>query len=153
MVKRNRLSRNGKGMRKEDRLRKDVSVIVRGLPNDRLLKYAGVSSSDPVASRLAQASREEIQRRKHLQQVWAKGIEATKPKKGIPIKKYAQDVFGMVGKGINEYVKLISGEKAREFEEAVDTAGMTPEQKKAYKLKKQREREAEQKEMESFMLV
>jgi hypothetical protein len=157
-MKRSRLKR-GMNKPKESRLVKVRSQIVMELrqePTVKVRDYARIGDKavleNPAMALLRSEARKELQRRKTALAEWKTGRlppEAEKKESLISkIVRGEQKALGLVGKGIHEYMKLISGETAHELQEAIETAGMKPEEKKAYLRKKKEAEEKARKEEE-----
>jgi len=143
---------------KSDKSRHEVVDLVRKVPNDRLFKYAGISKKDalvnPALGTIKEEAIKEIGRRKMLQKSWAKGKAPPKLEGESVLHKIVH--FGrkgahLLGRGVQEYFKVISGEKARELEEWIETIGMSEEEKKKFHEARQKhlaeEREEERAEL------
>jgi len=124
---------------KNDALRHEVIDLVRKLPNDRLFVYAGISKKDalanPTLGLMKEEAIKEIGRRKMLLQAWEKGKPSPKIEGESVLKKIVH--FGkkgahLLGKGVQEYMKVISGEKARELSDWISTLGMSDEEREQY---------------------
>lgn len=162
MVKRSRLKRRA-SKPKEARLTKIRSQIAMELRQEETVKvkdYARIGDKavmeNPAMALLRSEAREELRRRKTSLAEWKTGRippEVVKKKEGMITKilRGEKTVMGWVGKGLHEYMKLITGETAREFEEWGETVGMKPAEKKAYlKKKREAEKKAKKKEEEEF---
>jgi len=153
----------GAGSKKRDRLthesndsRKEAAKMLQSVSNERLSRYA----SRPEFGVVHEEAAKELQKRKELLGFWKKGkplpAEAGVKKEPLirRIAGTARKGVQLIGKGLQEYAKLLSGEKARELEESIETAGMKPEDKAAY-IKSKREAEAkalaeEEQEMKQY---
>jgi len=172
MKRKSRLSRGNPARRKDrltheslkDAARSDVVALMSRVPNDRLFKYLGISKRDaaanPALGMIKEEAQKEIARRQSLQVAWKKGklspeeIARAKIPLRQKIAEAARKGTGVLGKGLQLWWKAVSGEGVRELQEAIETAGMKPEEKKAYvaaKRKRQaKEEEAERLEMAQF---
>jgi len=160
MKRKTRLSRKGTS-KKVNRLDKVRDVVVSELRSEdtkTIKKYADLKDRDvidnPALALLKAESLNELARRQSVLSEWKSGkIPAgkQKPKESF-IRKLVrgeQKVAGAVGKGFQEYMKVISGVKARELEESIATIGMKPEEKKKFlETERKKEAEAEKEEAE-----
>lgn len=130
-----------------DRLKRQIVSELRVLPTERLKKYATLSNKavlgSPVLSLTKSEARAELVRRAETLQSWKTGArEPLAPKIVKGAKKFAE----LAGKGFQEYMKLISGAKAPELEEAIASIGLKGKEKESY-LKKRRKELAEAEEL------
>lgn len=134
MMKRSRLPK-GQPSRPDARLKKQVVAQLKSLPTDRVKKYATMSQKSVAGNVVLSLTKLEAQRELASRQrqllAWKKGGQALAPKKPIlpVVKKEVGRAVELAGKGFQEYMKLLSGEKAREMEEWTATIGMKPKER------------------------
>jgi len=163
MKRKTRLSRKGtsKKVNRLDKVRDAVVSELRAEDTKTVKNYARLKDKDvidnPALALLKAESLNELARRQSVLSEWKSGKKSgippvsQKPKESF-IRKLVRGehkVAGLVGKGFQEYMKVISGAKARELEETIATIGMKPEDKKKFlETARQKEAEAEKKEVE-----
>lgn len=172
MKRKTRLSRKGtsKKVNRLDKVRDAVVSELRAEDTKTVKNYARLKDKDvidnPTLALLKAESLNELARRQSMLSEWKTGkippekkregvsdtfIQKSKPKESF-IRKLVRGehkVAGLVGKGFQEYMKVISGEKARDIEEGIATIGMKPEEKKKYlETARKAQAEAERKEAE-----
>jgi hypothetical protein len=164
MKRKTRLSRKetSRKVNRLDKVRDAVASELRAEDTKTVKNYARLKDRDvadnPTLALLKAESLNELARRQSTMAEWSSGKippvtkseKSQKPKESFIRKlfKGEQKVAGLVGKGFQEYMKIISGEKARDIEESIATIGMKPEDKKKF-LEKERkiQAEAERKEL------
>jgi len=158
MVARSRLSRSSRLGGVDSRLRTSIASNLKTLPTARLKKYAelskGTVSGNPVLALTKAEAQHELMDMQKEMLVWEKGAGALAKKQPLAprIAKGFGKALELAGKGAREFGKVISGEKAREFEDVIATAGMKPDEKAKYLEQAKAERAAREKE-ESFELI
>lgn len=151
----------GAGSKKRDRLtresndsRKEAAKMLQSVSSERLSRYVGA----PQLGVVHEEAKKELQKRRESLEHWKRGkpVAGAQPKEPLirRVAGAARKGVQLIGKGLQEYAKLLSGEKARELEESIETAGMKPEDKAAY-IKAKRESEAkalaeEEKELKPY---
>jgi len=132
-----------------DRLKRQIVSELKVLPTERLKKYATLSDKavlgSPVLSLTKSEARAELARRAETLQSWKTGVRGAKEPLAPKIVKGAKKFAELAGKGFQEYMKVISGAKAQELEEAIASIGLKGKEKEAY-LKKHRKELAEAEE-------
>jgi hypothetical protein len=162
MKRKTRLNRKGtsKKVNRLDKVRDAVVSELRAEDTKTVKNYAKLKDRDvidnPALALLKAESLNELARRQSVLSEWKSGkippiSKSEKPKESF-IRKLVRGehkVAGLVGKGFQEYMKVISGGKARELEEGIATIGMKPEEKRKFlETARQKESEAEKKEAE-----
>jgi hypothetical protein len=162
MKRKTRLSRKetSKKVNRLDKVRNAVVSELRVEDTKTVKNYARLKDKDvidnPALALLKAESLNELARRQSVLSEWKSGkippvAKSEKPKESFIRKLFRgeQKVAGLVGKGFSEYMKVISGEKAKEIEEGIATIGMKPEEKKKFlETGRKKEAEAEKKEAE-----
>lgn len=167
MAKRTRLKKGQGSMKDRSRLtpvkngsRHEAVEMMRNVPSSRVLKYAGMKKgaveSNPAMHMLKEEAVKEVGRRKMLLNAWKRGKPSPEEAKGKKpllghVKEWVQKGTHYLGRGVQEYMKVITGEKAKEMEEWIGSMGMSEaEKKKFHEARVQHEKEsaeAEQREI------
>jgi len=163
MKRKTRLSRKetSKKVNRLDKVRDAVVSELRAEDTKTVKNYAKMKDKavidNPTLALLKAEALNELARRQSTMSEWSTGKlppvakKDAKPKESF-IRKLVHGekiVAGLVGKGFQEYMKVISGEKAREFSEGIATIGMKPEDKKKFlEAERVKQKEAEKKELE-----
>jgi hypothetical protein len=149
MVKRSRLPR-GNPNNNKDRLKREVTAKMKGLSNERLIRYAQISEKEamvnPTLGILKEVATKELDLRQKQLAVQKRGAVGLLPKPKADVRSKVQQALGLLRKGVGEFFKVVSGEKAREIEEAIATVGMSEAEKQAFKSKVEEQRRAEARE-------
>lgn len=159
--KKSRLQRKPMGMKKTTRMEGlDLTKQMKDLSNVQVEAYAKQKAVDPISKAVKEAATKEVQRRNLILAKWKKGGEVAAKKPLFELPKPAElprEAIKGVRKGVGFLGKAISGELAREFQEDIETVGMKPEQKAAWRKEqkaKERKRIAaerkEEREMRQF---
>lgn len=113
----------------------DLQKTMKDLSNVQVEAYAKVKGKDPISKAIKQAALKEVARRNQLLAKWKRGV-GKKPLFELPKpRELPKEAIKEIRKGVGFLGKAISGELAREIEEDIATAGMSPKQKKAWKQK------------------
>jgi len=140
---RTRLSRSGSSMKGNGRLRRQIASELKGMPTERVKKYATLSAKvtagNPVLAETKQVAEQEIQSRAGQLAVWQKGRAALTPKPPIKFREGMKKFLQFAGKAAKVYGKAMSGEWQEELQETIATAGMKPKEKKAVVSKMHKE--------------
>ena len=121
--------------------RHEIVTMMRDIPSSRVMKYAGIknelANANPAMGMLKEEAIKEVGRRKMLMTSWKVGKaspEEAKSKKPLreQLLNWTQKGAHYLGRGVEEYMKVITGEKAQELQEWIETTGMSPEEKKKF---------------------
>jgi hypothetical protein len=142
---RTRLSRSGKLAVRDSRLKSQISSELKGLPTERVKKYAtlahSVTRDSPVLELTKVVAASELARREASLQTWKKGAKAEPFTKRFV--RGAKTFAEYAGKGVRAYGKVLSGEAAQELEESIATIGMKESERKKYVKQLRKERAAD----------
>lgn len=141
-IRRSRLSRSSSSMKGAARLRRQIASELRGMPTERLNKYATLSvkvtAGNPVLSATKEVAVQELANRAGQLALWQKGGGALSKREAV--REGAKKFFKLAGKVAKVYGKALSGEWQSELEESIATSGMKPKEQKAYIAKMRKER-------------